>query len=1822
MDLVVTSASGPAQVTAGELVSITWTIANHGSGHASGSWHDKIVVRPDFISRGVTQVEVGEAISTGELGPGQSLQFQTTVRIPGGTEGPWRWQVYTNSGGEVFEGINWNNNAGPLSAASQLAVDELTLGVPVDGAFQAAETPDWYKIEQDAGQEILITLDLEAAIGRTCLYAGFGSMPTEQNYDARSLQWGSPDVRLTLPAPGNNRTVYLLLMPEALAGDPKNYTLEATASTFDLDSIGIDKAGNTGAVTIPLFGNRFQDTLAVRLEKNGTILYTSQVQIISSDAALATFDLNGAPVGLYDVIASQDAAEKELAGSFTISSGVGGSLVTKVFIPPLVRVGRPFQGIITYKNAGDADISIPLLILKNSRNNSMWADGENESAAHKTQQYLGTPESGLSGGVLWPGASQTIIFNTKTTNRGYTKYGVWVEPGDSADVVDWNAFKNAISTAADTEIRQAAVNGVIEAIRQDYGDSYGDYITALVEAAGEAAGYNLEMPSVPYVLDTMVRRQLTRLAEANVEGTVTLEATGAPVAGATIMLLDDEGEVAYSASSWYDGKFCFLNIAQGDYEMVVNGYLPAPWGVVNVPSQRATEMDIDVNIGDQLSGQVSDAQGEPVSGAFLSLLSWDTWEIYGATTESNGSYTFTGLDAGMFQMTVSAEGYQTAVQSSLEIEEGEQNSMSVVLAAGNSLNGVVSAPGRAPVENTSVTARLISEIDSDATRTAATDEDGEYVIVGLQPGTYQVIAALEGYGAAIEEVEIKQTDNMVTLDLDLNQEAILTGSILDGVTMQPVENAAIWSEVPDMSRPVSSSQTGSYTLEELTPGTWTFVVEADGYLRQETELTISSGMNTIDFHLRTSGQISGQVQNTSDGDQPIPNVQLTLFTPLGFPLTVITDQNGEFGFTGLDDGDHRLVIGDGMFYAVRPQTFTLTNNLNFYDNVIISLDMAEINGTARLSDTLPAAGVPIGLAQNGELLLTTHTSDDGTFKILLFQDGEYDLIAWDSLVGIQTCEGITITLGQTVTSDDLAAGEYQINVAILEKTWRTPVSGGWVNIERTDDAVTESTGLSFIADDNGEVTITNLSPGTYRVEAGATSRAMASQVVQIIDSDVQLDLELELEQVIMGMVTNAQGYPADGALVFATDQATEHNYVAMTGEDGWYTLSSLPAGVFDFWALDGNGTPAQQTVTIDSGDGPLEVNVQLSSTGSTLAGKVLTSEGQPVLGAAVGLLTGFGSPIAIALVDQDGAYELGPLPAGVLNLEIKAAGYQGVSQQISLPSSGQVDQNFVLSPVVAIGGYVVPSSRSPSRYCLNTNGVPDMSWGDWANFVQNSWLESCPKPERNPLQDSLNDYLINDLLEDAYCSDEAKAALQEAMKWKEQTLKAELNWLDAWSNAWQHKAKLIGLGASKAALIYVKIYTFLKTMAEGAVANAPDLGRIAINLISIGENINSYLLAGKFDQVKMELNALSLAVKDLAPWTLLYLTGRDVVKTTQDIFVQMPKEVFEVLQTCIQSKEMYDKSLDYYARAVRNLQAAIDRCRVTPTPTSGTPKPSPTPGGTPEAPPPPPPPPPPDPDPGGDDDTEGEESTDPNDKLYTGYGEEGFIGLDIPLLYTIRFENVSTATLPAQQVFVTDRLSPMLDWSTLEIIGVGLNKVSLRSPSNLQHYHTTTKVATDPNPVDIDIKLDPDSGILTGILQSVDRVTGESPEDPLAGFLPPNDETGQGEGYIAFRIWPAEDLTNGLVITNQATIVFNVNPPIDTPVVTNTIDCQLPTSAIQPLPAESNYKLTLSWLGDDGDGSGIVSATIYVSDDGSPFQPWQTGITETQVLFTGIPEHT
>ncbi len=252
-------------------------------------------------------------------------------------------------------------------------------------------------------------------------------------------------------------------------------------------------------------------------------------------------------------------------------------------------------------------------------------------------------------------------------------------------------------------------------------------------------------------------------------------------------------------------------------------------------------------------------------------------------------------------------------------------------------------------------------------------------------------------------------------------------------------------------------------------------------------------------------------------------------------------------------------------------------------------------------------------------------------------------------------------------------------------------------------------------------------------------------------------------------------------------------------------------------------------------------------------------------------------------------------------------------------------------------------------------------------------------------------------------------------------------------------------------------------------------------------------------------------------------------------------------------------------------------------------------------------------------------SVDPNDKYaLAGAGPEHWVQVGQVLPFEIVFENKTNAAAPAQEVVVFDDLDPRLDWSTFELKSLAFNDARLTVPPGLQRFTTTTAVGTDTNEVVVDVSFNPATGRITWLMWSRDAATGELPEDPFAGFLPPNDASHRGEGSLSYVIRPKADLADGTRLTNRATIIFDptygANPPIVTPMATNSIDASLPISQVLPLPAENNGTVEVQWTGSDATGSsGIASFDIYVARDRGPYLLWQIATMERNAMFTGEP---
>jgi PKD repeat protein len=247
---------------------------------------------------------------------------------------------------------------------------------------------------------------------------------------------------------------------------------------------------------------------------------------------------------------------------------------------------------------------------------------------------------------------------------------------------------------------------------------------------------------------------------------------------------------------------------------------------------------------------------------------------------------------------------------------------------------------------------------------------------------------------------------------------------------------------------------------------------------------------------------------------------------------------------------------------------------------------------------------------------------------------------------------------------------------------------------------------------------------------------------------------------------------------------------------------------------------------------------------------------------------------------------------------------------------------------------------------------------------------------------------------------------------------------------------------------------------------------------------------------------------------------------------------------------------------------------------------------------------------------------DPNEKKGPfGYGEENFIPVTGQLSYQINFENKKSATAPAQEVMITDTLdNPLFDLKNFSFGPLAFGDSIFYPVQNAYEFG----VESDLRPVKNAIvrmtgQLDTLSRVVTWHFITLDPITRDLVTDPFGGFLPPNVTSPEGEGFVSLSIG-LKNVHHLDAISNGASIVFDLNPPILTNEFLNTFDLVAPQSELTvDNTVSTDTTFTIHTEGTD-DGCGIRLFEIYVSDNDQAYELYQYTGNDT-FEFTGKYGH-
>ncbi len=555
----------------------------------------------------------------------------------------------------------------------------------------------------------------------------------------------------------------------------------------------------------------------------------------------------------------------------------------------------------------------------------------------------------------------------------------------------------------------------------------------------------------------------------------TLDAGDSGLGGLTVTLLDSKGQTVATTTTAGDGSYSFPNLPPGSYsvvETVKSGYgTDTP---ITLPVSLGASPVTGVNFGEtlgSLSGVVyfdKDASGTlntgdvDLGGVTVTLYNSSYQVVATTTTANDGSYSFSGLTAGMYGIVeTQPAGYN-------------QGTDTLGSVAGSSL--------------------MMQDV----------------FVVPLGAGASGVNYNFGELGSSISGTVFYDANKSATLDAGDSGLGGLTVTLLDskGQTVATTTTAA----------------DGSYNFPNLPPGSYSVVETVKSGYGTDTPTTLPVSLGTspvtgVNFG-ETLGSLSGVVYFDKDasgtlntGDVDLGGVTVTLYNGSSQVVATTTTANdGSYSFSGLTAGTYRVVETQPAGYNEGTDAAGTAGGSTAVIDVTSGISLAagqdapgylfgelgsSISGTvfydANKSTTLDAGDSGLGgltvtlLDSKGQTVATTTTAADGSYNFPNLPPGSYSVVETvKSGYGTDTPITLPVSLGTSPvtgvnfgeTLGSLSGVVYfDANGDGVQDNGETGISGVTVTLDDSKGNVLTTT----LTNSSGGYSFGGLTAGTYSV---------------------------------------------------------------------------------------------------------------------------------------------------------------------------------------------------------------------------------------------------------------------------------------------------------------------------------------------------------------------------------------------------------------------------------------------------------------------------------------------------------------------------------------------------------------------------------------------------------------------------------------------------------------------------------------------------------------------------------------------------------------------
>ena len=298
-DLQIETITIPPSAMSGEPLRVEWSVFNRGENAATGSWQDTVYLSTD-ATWDLSDALLGRVGIRGPLGPGESYDAVLEATVPAVVAGSYRIITRTDIYDQVAEAAGEANNRTTSADTIRVGMADLILSVPLETTLAPLQQR-LYQLQVPGDATLRVTVDTHGQETLTELYLRHGESPASTRYDAASAGQIGSILTATIPAtqPG---AYYVLLRGRDLPSPNAPVTILAELLPLSIDKVHTDVGGDGRYVTTSIEGAQFHNDAIVKLVRPGFAEFEPvDYRVLSRSKIVATFDLTGAPHGLYDV---------------------------------------------------------------------------------------------------------------------------------------------------------------------------------------------------------------------------------------------------------------------------------------------------------------------------------------------------------------------------------------------------------------------------------------------------------------------------------------------------------------------------------------------------------------------------------------------------------------------------------------------------------------------------------------------------------------------------------------------------------------------------------------------------------------------------------------------------------------------------------------------------------------------------------------------------------------------------------------------------------------------------------------------------------------------------------------------------------------------------------------------------------------------------------------------------------------------------------------------------------------------------------------------------------------------------------------------------------------------------------------------------------------------------------------------------------------------------------------------------------------------------------------------------------------------------------